>query len=794
MPTPTLLIGIGTSGLYTLEHVQRFYYETFAQNKPPHVEYIYLETNKDNQVGVTPLPSEIHQVYISLAEMEKMVNELRREGCGEWLPPAKQLVNAGMGAGGIRSCGRLALWGCISGSDNFKNVVDTIKQYYGKIVANATQNANTEKPAVFVTGSFTGGTGSGIFVDMAYLIRYLIKDITELFGLFLLPGQPSSIKGAEVLYANSYSSLKDLDHYNQVDTTYSEKWPSRVSASYDIPPYELVQFISQDCHDGPAMSNLNALYKMAGLYLFLNIIGMKEIRMERFVDAKAAGHIDKYGTFGLSGIQFPKDQIQEYLALNLSIELIQRWTDSSQYLANNDKKPINKADILQETTKDFDDIIDNAFSVLNSVGGRNLVTEIEREANEINSKSIRGHPIDHIANMFRSSNARNYYSLVKNNIQSALDYIIDSIHELIVKVLDETENLTYTLYKLESISQAIINTIEYWTRLRLNSNSESWENILKDLIDETQKRIFKEVLEHDSVLQDKLLNIFETMKMHLIIKGLNEISENIKKEELPLKSSVSKNELPQKQMIEEFIRKLSEVTGRIETQEIIFTFKRRREDIENDVIDDTIPILRIYPTGSFNKEAENAKRIYQQKSRNNDRTKEEIIRDENLWYYLVKQSRARFHFEIYSMCITGYRKSIKETECVPDFDVVRYVIEHPEKSINYAKKSASPFISLDKILNPATLLPKFIAGGDINAIKEVAEIFKRNTYNDFPNNKDRLKELPDLRNILIFYCEYGNFNLLTDLSYIHQMKDVYDNPPDNIPHDRWMNMRNTYKY
>jgi len=49
-------------------------------------------------------------------------------------------------------------------------------------------------------------------------------------------------------------------------------------------------------------------------------------------------------------------------------------------------------------------------------------------------------------------------------------------------------------------------------------------------------------------------------------------------------------------------------------------------------------------------------------------------------------------------------------------------------------------------------------------------------------------------NILIFYCEYGNFNLLEDLTYIMQMKDVYENPPNNIPKDRWLNMRQHYKY
>lgn len=797
MATPTLIIGIGTSGLYTLEHVQRFYYETFKINKPEHVEYLYIETNKDNQVGVTPSPNEIRRVYVSLGEMEKMVNNLRKEGCGDWLPPSNQLVNAGLGAGGIRSCGRLALWGCNSEGDNFKNVVDAINNAYGRIASHTIKGAEKAKPTVFITGSFTGGTGSGIFIDMGYLIRDLIQDVKELFGLFLLPSKPSSIRGFEVLYANSFGALRDLEHFNQVESVYNEKWPNGVPAKYDVPPFELVQFISQDYYDGsPAMSNLSALYKMAGLFLFLNIAGIKEKRMERFVDAKSAGHIDKYGTFGLSAIQFPKDQIQEYLASKLSIDLIERWTDSSQYFANNEKKQINKAVIVQNLSKIFDEFIEDAFLTLNNIGGKDLIVEIEREAIKINSKNIKGHPVDFISRMFTSSSDSNYYSLVKNNVQSAVDSIIDDIHDLIINKLNETENLYFTKYVLESLNQAVEKTLEYWKQLGLSSKSDIWENILRELCSDTQEHKYKAVLEQDAVLKDRLLAIFETMKMHLLIKGLIDISRYITKEDVPLKSSISNKELPKTKTIDAFIRKLSEVTGKIDTQENIFTFDRRIKNIEQDVNDETLPILRIYPTESFIMETENAKRIYIQKTNNIARNREEIINNSTLWDYFVKVSKLRFHDEVYRDCLKGYRKNIEAKECVSDFDVAKYIMQRPEAGIRIAKRSLSPFISIGKILSPSEILPKFIAGGEIGAIKEVIKAFKLNNFNDFTESKDRMLELTELKNILIFYDEKGNFNLLQDLSYIKQMETVYKNPPvsETKTAERWLNERNAYLY
>lgn len=797
MATPTLIIGIGTSGLYTLEHVQRFYYETYKKNKPDHVEYLYIETNKDNQVGVTPLPNEIKRVYVSLGEMEKMVTNLKKEGCGDWLPPSNQLVNSGLGAGGIRSCGRLALWGCNSEGDNFRNVVDAINNAYGRIASHMIKGAEKSKPTIFITGSFTGGTGSGVFIDMGYLIRHLIKDIKELFGLFLLPSKPSSIRGFEVLYANSFGALRDLEHFNQVESIYNEKWPNGVSTEFSIPPYELVQFLSQDYYDGsPAMSNLGALYKMAGLYLFLNIAGVKEKRMERFVDAKSAGHIDKYGTFGLSAIQFPKDQIQEYVASKLSIDLINRWTDSSQYFSNNEKKQINKGVIIQQTNKLFDDFLSDAFNTLNSIGGKDLIIEIEREAIKINSKNIKGHPVDYISKMFTSSSDSNFYSLVKNNIQSALDSLIDDIHDLVVNKLNETENLYFTKYILESITLSIDKTLEYWKQIGLSSKSDIWENILRDLCSNTQKKTYKIVLEQDAVLKDRLLTAFETMKMHMLIKGLVDISRQISKDDIILKSSVSNKELPKTKTIDTFITLLSQVSGKLDTQENIFTFEKRIKNIEQDVNDETLPILRIYPSGSFINETENSKRIYIQKTNNNARTKDEVIKATTLWDYLIKSSKARFFDEIYRDCLNGYRSNIDMKDCVPDFDVSKFIIDNPEAGIRIARRALSPFISIDKILSPSAYLPKFIAGGDNGSIKEVIKVFKSNNFNDFGESTDRMLELTDMKNIFIFYDEKGGFNLLNDLGYIEQMKNVYENPPSSETKtvERWQNERNAYNY
>jgi hypothetical protein len=146
--------------------------------------------------------------------------------------------------------------------------------------------------------------------------------------------------------------------------------------------------------------------------------------------------------------------------------------------------------------------------------------------------------------------------------------------------------------------------------------------------------------------------------------------------------------------------------------------------------------------------------------------------------------------------LNAYRSNIDLKDCVPDFDVSKFIIENPEAGIRIARRALSPFISIDKILSPSAYLPKFIAGGDNGSIKEVIKVFKSNNFNDFGESTDRMLELTDMKNIFIFYDEKGGFNLLSDLGYIEQMKNVYENPPSSETKtvERWQNERNAYNY
>jgi hypothetical protein len=799
MATPTIIIGIGTSGLLTLENAQRFYYETYKTNKPNNVEFIYIETNENNRPVGTPIGNDITRVYISLDNMAEMIADIKKT-CNNpsWMPDSRVVLSAGLGAGGIRSCGRLALWGKNQQGNNFSNVIHAITNAYASVMhVNNNNNNQASKPTVFITGSLTGGTGAGVFIDMGYLIRHLIQDIKDIYGLFLLPQEPAVISGFEVMYGNAYGALKDLEFYNKIENKYSEKWANGFTKEFEVPPYELVQFISQDYQDGaPAISSLSGLYKMAGLYLFLNIAGIYEKRRERLVDAAGNSLIGKYGTFGLSAIQFPKDQIQEFVSSQLSIELLTRLTDSSQYYLNGQQRPISRASIKQNMAVVFDSILENAFATLNTVEHKDLLVNIDKDATRINKGDIMGSPVEFIISIFTSTRNDNYHALVSNNIKSATNVFIDRIYEQVDSSLQSTENLYFAKYVLEDIVESIERTLNYWKSIGLSSQPQNWDNELRKLAIGCTQKTYKSVFEHDAVLKDRLNTIFDLMKIHLSIRTLVDICKHVKEGRIKLEGST--HDLPKLQFFDDLIKRINALIGKndeLENGSISFT--RRLNDIKGDINDTTLPILRVYPSNSFTKECEKAKETYAQVGGGAVRSMTEVIQQQNILNYFKKKLNGRFNEELYLDFLKEFRLKVDSLNCIEDFNVANHVRKNIEESIRTAKRATSPFLKINRILSPNPYLPRFVVGDDANEITDVISAFKGQNYNDFQDSVDGKKELTDLKNILVFYDEKGNFSMTGDLSYIQLMKDAYENVPsgladENITDERWMNNRSAY--
>jgi hypothetical protein len=798
MARPMILIGIGTSGLRVLEETQRFHLESLGTPKPEYIEYIYLETNKDNFPSETQ-ENKIKRVYISLSQMERMVKDLKSETESLWLPPEEQLVNAGMGAGGIRTVGRLALWGKNDEGSNFSNVFSTIHNAYQNVGSYTQKDIkDKEPPAIYIIGSLTGGTGSGIFIDMAYIVREIISNTKDVYGLFMIPNKPLDMSNNETMYANTYGALRDLENYNKSTTVYEETWPSKKQIANSKPPFELVHIISQDYKDGsPAIRTLPGLYKMGGLFMFLNIIGLHIKRMERLVDASGNFIIAKYATFGLSGIQYPKDQIQEFVASDLGIKLLERWNDTDQFIITNERQPINVSIIEQGTQRKWDDFLRLAFQSLNNVGGQDLVAMLESDAIRINKNEIGDEPDEFLRKQFGSKHTDKLYAQLSGNLQVVVNSLIESLYDFNNYTLNIYQSLYFGQKTLKGFADSITRCLEYWKSIGIQPQSSQWDSKLTSLVKWVLENRYKAILEQDNVLKDRILTVFELLKMHLIFPKLEEIRDYIVKHETAyVSTSDSTKSLPNLYTYGQIIQKVNEILGTADNQDKAKkqTLPKRQAEISTDINDRTIPILRVYQLENFTAETKNGLLVYGQKT-NNKPVKHEDVTTGDLWEILKENSNSEIYFNV----IHGYKKRVNDYDCIGDYNLNEYIDrkEHVTDIVRMAKLGLSGFISVDKTLDSNNSLPRLIISDEKPKIIKVLERLRDSNVQEFKENDNTILSIPELKNMLLFYDEKGNFIPIEDLSYIDQMKAVYDKKPTNlavgdVTDEMWTRQRDAY--
>ena len=193
----------------------------------------------------------------------------QQPGWRDWLDPkltdlAMQTYNAG--AGGVRMIGRSLLWlNWIDGGEikpkldqAINRVVDPksaleadnlLARYQhrktGAPVAAGIPFVKRGQPNVFIITSLCGGTGSGMFLDLAYYFRNH-HPAAKIFGLFSVPDIPAcGAMGKHNVVVNAFAALSELDFYMRDSTMFDFRFPGENQHYYtNEMPYDSVRLVS----------------------------------------------------------------------------------------------------------------------------------------------------------------------------------------------------------------------------------------------------------------------------------------------------------------------------------------------------------------------------------------------------------------------------------------------------------------------------------------------------------------------------------------------------------------------
>jgi hypothetical protein len=222
--TPTLIAAVGGTGMAAAKHLKARLEEMRGPKRP----FIAIRAfDTDYQDARAPLlVSNSEHVYLGGFNAQNVIQDII-DGRGfphyaAWLPPWLSFQQVANGAGGIRPIGRLCYFYQrakiqSAAQEALRSITDgeTALRYFQESGTRVNLDAGVD---IHVIGSLCGGTGAGMFLDLAYDLRRWARSLTTkqvtMTGHFVLP---EAFRNKQVvmrsLEANCYASLQELDFF-----------------------------------------------------------------------------------------------------------------------------------------------------------------------------------------------------------------------------------------------------------------------------------------------------------------------------------------------------------------------------------------------------------------------------------------------------------------------------------------------------------------------------------------------------------------------------------------------------
>ncbi len=354
MAQRALIIGLGSTGYDVCNYIaQRIQWEQGGMDRVPWLKFLILETEPPAGIG------ELERNYIHLTiggqDYEGLINNPGRYKSqldleSWWDKDALlQLGDKALtkGAGNIRMVGRLAFL-FPSLSLQIRNAIQTRLDQLQSLTPQQAQAARGPLPdgsnpainlgdetIVYVVGTLCGGTCSGAFIDLGYLLHYEFASTgykIQRRGLFSIPNMAYEALSNQRRRANAFCALKELNHFMS-GHEYSVQYPfhaGRPENPTRYSPYDTT-YLSQ-----PAGGDENSFEKVkitTAQFLHNDIFNSVAAQIgAKTVDSAASmfggdknGSPVTFYSFGTSAVEIPGYLIAQGCCYKLGVEALDEF-------------------------------------------------------------------------------------------------------------------------------------------------------------------------------------------------------------------------------------------------------------------------------------------------------------------------------------------------------------------------------------------------------------------------------------------------------------------------------------
>lgn len=279
----TLLIGLGGTGIKAILDAKKMFYENYGEI-PPMIGFVGIDTDRPGlaEASVTAADgtkitlNTSEQLCISVDDPTLIYMNNKSGHLFDWMPECNVsgLSALSIGAGQMRSNGRFAI------TVNENSVIQFINHKVtdinnARIIDNADYELLGSETEVHMVFSLGGGTGSGIFLNTAYLIRRMFPKI-KLSGYAVLSDVfRTMVSGASSarVKPNGKGAIIDLDylaHLTPDSTSVEVKWFHETDRVNGL-PFNALYFVDNRNENNDMFDNVEPLCQMIALAVVTSV-------------------------------------------------------------------------------------------------------------------------------------------------------------------------------------------------------------------------------------------------------------------------------------------------------------------------------------------------------------------------------------------------------------------------------------------------------------------------------------------------------------------------------------------
>lgn len=339
--TATLLIGLGGTGIDCISLIKEKVQQMIMPDDPldaapshSHIRFLGIDTDNAH-VGLDN--SEYFSVACNTSIKARFSNQhINKIPYLSWLNRdaiAPHITNIGNSGHGIRQVGRFLMM------DKSADFIERLDHEIHLALDKLNKRDQYEQPTlnIHIMSGLAGSIGSGSFLDVCYMVRYVAKRLSanvNIYGDFFLPDVnlsriPSSNSGMrDILCMNGYAAMQELDYCMRIAKnggTFTQEYQGHHQIKWDGAPVDICNLIgstdSTHRHIYDAYYHaLNvtseyviALLTQADLRLMTNLAAQRC----QSDASKTAGAEVCYHTLGAANVSVPAKEILTYLSTQL---------------------------------------------------------------------------------------------------------------------------------------------------------------------------------------------------------------------------------------------------------------------------------------------------------------------------------------------------------------------------------------------------------------------------------------------------------------------------------------------